>query len=832
MAVVSVFFPRTNGRDIHLLPGLVSPRLDHLLHIDDTTGVFRADAPPTGVRTHFQALFLDQPSAHGVTFSETTREIAVAAALPAGPRLRSFIVLGSCDGGGTRQIRVHVHEAITDMWITPSTLHLRQGAKNVRLSVLARFDDGVIGDITNWCPFETPVAADRTFVRRNGETTPALVWSRTTPGAVAVDPVTGVLTGGAAAGPVQITVERRPVPAPPARSATATVIGAPPWSTPVRLTHVQGLGFSGMARSRNVLFLPEGFVDSPAEKRQFGQTVRGIVSRLTCRPQTTPFDLLSQAKAFNYFMAWVPSPEAGVTVLNEQHRENISGNRSDGRAMEQPVPGRAGVLAWSLEELLYEVGAPTPRLDPVGSPLGTDTTGRVKEWRELYGNIITASLVTAAYPLWLARSTRVLLNERDTAFQLSMGDRPTLDDPMAPRRVGLNNLRLAADDLNLFLTALADDRGVSVGSAWASGGNDEDLVVFLCRSTRNGGTNAPRRPSGKNLALTLGNSGVHRIEEDPATHQFSLVPDPIPADVAVDTWVTVAHELAHSWAVDDEYGGGGAMGDARADKLAAKSNLQPRKTLLTANSLDADKIKWRWPRIAKAGVVVSTPTDASGVGAGPFRATMQKGHGYQFGRGDIVRLRTRPLPTSVTSDRLRISRMLADGDEIELVPLPGSVITIGNFLGGSVLISPKRAPDNADGTPGADLELVHPTVRARINATRNPLNAADGAPPNRPCAGAAPTPTAARNFPGGVAPRPPLLSSFIVGLYEGGDTFDCDVYRPTGVCIMRRSRFLDVVTNRDRAYEFCAVCRYAIVDVVDPTQHPAVEATLAGRHLP
>jgi hypothetical protein len=48
---------------------------------------------------------------------------------------------------------------------------------------------------------------------------------------------------------------------------------------------------------------------------------------------------------------------------------------------------------------------------------------------------------------------------------------------------------------------------------------------------------------------------------------------------------------------------------------------------------------------------------------------------------------------------------------------------------------------------------------------------------------------------------------------------------------MRRQAFIDATTGRDRAYEFCPVCRYAIIDLLDPTRHRDVEATLADRYL-
>ena len=832
MSVVSVFFPLISARDIHLLPGLVSPRLDRLLAIEDTTGNTLADSPPAGVTVDFKLEFIGAPSDHGVTFNDATKEIEIASPLPPGLRLRSFIALLGCNEGSqifSTQIRVYVHEAITEMWVTPSLLHVRKGAEKMRFSVLARFDDGVIGDITNWSRFQDLPSGAGTFVHRKGEAEPALHWSNAPGSQVTVDPDTGVLTCNAVNADEPIIVELRPLPAPPNRQAAGRVLGGPEWTTPVKLTHVQGKGFAGMADSRNILFLPDGFVD--ADRAQFCQLVRGIVKRLTYHPQASPFDLLSQQKSFNYFMAWVPSPNAGISVLNELDRINVVGTQAEGVTMETPVAPRPAAPAWSLAEMLWAVGPPTPVHDPPGSLLGTKDAGKLHDWRELYGEDIEDGLVILMYGDWLDLGDRVLLNEQDTAFHLAMSDRPDLTGTTSERTVDFNVMRLTQADFNRFLGALTDDKGNAVGGVWASGGADQDLVVVLCRSRRNGGSNAKRKPSGHLLALTIGDDPVHHLEESVAASGFDVVADPIPADVLTDTWLTVAHEFAHSWTLLDEYGGRGLIGNAEADKLVDCANIQPRKTLVNGAGLDGDKIKWRWPRIAKAGVLAAKPDDKSGAGTGPFHVQMRKNHGYQFGKGDVVRLRTRPLPTAVTSDRLLINRMLADGDLIELVLLPGSTLNKDNFPAGSILISPKRRL-NPDGSPGDDMELVHPSVRARITATHNPLNAKDGDPPNRPCIGdKLDTPTGATNFAGGAAPNPPMYSSWIVGLHENGDEFDCDVYRPTGVCLLRQLTFSDRVTGRERGYEFCPVCRYAMVDVVDPFWHRDVDVGMKDRFL-
>jgi hypothetical protein len=493
-------------------------------------------------------------------------------------------------------------------------------------------------------------------------------------------------------------------------------------------------------------------------------------------------------------------------------------------------------------EIVNEVGLPVPKFDTPGSPLGTPAAGRLHDWMELYGNHVTAGLVDAngvdnpAYADWLDLGDRVLLNERDTAFHVAMGHRPTLEPPNPDRVLAFNELRLAQDDLDFFLGALEDDHGDSVPGVWVSGGKDHDLVIILCRTNRNGGANTQRGAGGHYLAVSLDNDYYHHVVGNPGHNGFDVDPDPVPKTLPVDTWTAVAHELAHSWGLTDEYGGGGLIDVNSAADLVNAANAQPRSALLAGvgANLETIDLKWRWPRIVKAGVLAQAIDDTSGAGAGPFRLRLKRHHGDPFGRGDVIRLRTRPLlaPAIKVSDRLKISRMLGDGDELEAVLLPGGTLTKGDFPVGSVVMAPRREPDPdaAHDVYGDDLELVHKSVRDRIDLTHNPLNAADGDRPNRPCPGTALSPTGATNFLGGSPPKPPRYSSWIVGLYENANTFDCDVYRPTGVCIMRQNLYLDRKDGRERAYQFCPVCRYTMVDLIDPSKHGAIDRDYHPRY--
>jgi hypothetical protein len=119
------------------------------------------------------------------------------------------------------------------------------------------------------------------------------------------------------------------------------------------------------------------------------------------------------------------------------------------------------------------------------------------------------------------------------------------------------------------------------------------------------------------------------------------------------------------------------------------------------------------------------------------------------------------------------------------------------------LIRPRR---NA----GAEVALAAAPILTHIAVSNGPLNA-PSATPGAACvasgnSGSVMTPT---NLP--VLSRTPRVKADIIGIYEGGDHHDCGVFRPAGRCRMRDS---DVIT-----IPFCHVCRYVIVDTVDPTKH-------------
>jgi hypothetical protein len=833
MSLNGLIWLDTNASDIHLLPGLVSPQLKRLLRPTklDANGVATADtfSNMSSVALSFAAQFAGAPNSHGVKVDETTGEVTVAASLPAGPKLRSFIITATAKEAAvtaTRRIRVNVHGSISKMWLTPARLTVRKDAKNMRLSLLAQFDDGTIGDITNWAPFDQSLVPGD-FVHAAGSTTPVLEWSADSGAVVTVDKITGVLKATAETGSANITVKFLN------QAASATVACAKPWSTATTVTHVSGPGPRQVNFVRNMLFLPDGFQDTAAEKASFEQLVRFVVARLASRNRTRPFAAL--ANRMNFFFAWVPSPDAGVSVLNELDRETLGASTAKGGLLKLPSLDRGGTGKWSLEQLINEVGLPTPTSDPIISVLDQ---GRIDDWQALYGPQVTSARMKHLFNTWLALNDRVILNERDTAFHMAFGSRPALDEDLPGHALSVNPRRLHNDDFDSFLNALHTSTGASLPDLWSKG-KDNNLVVIICRSNHVGGLNHARDNGGRTVGVSFRRDSYHFMQDTtPPGNGFDITPDKIPSDPTYDLWLTVAHELGHSCNLGDEYGGDATPATADVIGFVTNyANLQARSALDSGGLLIEGNVKWgEWPRIAKAGVLFTNPKPE----AGKFRLSLFDGKAAGFKPNDVVRLRTRPLAKAAApSNRCKVESVA--GDDIVIAPLFGAALDPAKFPAGSIVMAPVRAkdPNPAADSFGADLTLADADVLHRITDTNNPHNAqplvSEAAAPNddfgRQCKNIElKLPTAATNFPKRAAPKPPRYSSWTIGIYENGAQHNCGIFRPTGVCLMNSNAQTDTKTESVNMNDFCLICRYAIVDELDPTMHGSVEDDFVERY--
>jgi hypothetical protein len=355
---------------------------------------------------------------------------------------------------------------------------------------------------------------------------------------------------------------------------------------------------------------------------------------------------------------------------------------------------------------------------------------------------------------------------------------------------------------------------------------------MICRSSRFGGKRVPL-PGGGLIGLTMGTLKYNVLPagEVPLNGMLPVV-DRIPDDGGYDMWLTTAHELGHSLGLGDEYGEFDTPPppDYVDFVNATFANLQSRSVLEDADHhLRTDRLRWAaWPRISAAAVLTApTALDDDLQNA---TVTVAAADARAFKKGDVVRLRTRPLAVAgPPSKPFRIDKFFSGG-AIVLVPILKPVVDsnlAAAYPPGSVLLRAVRS--NAD--PQSDRRLVVQAVLDRINETGNPLNADPADKHHRNCKNEELIlPTAATNFINHAAPKPPFLSHFTIGVYENASGHFCGIYRPTGICIMATQSFNDFVEHCPQAYQFCLICRYAIVDAIDPTLHPAVDAQFVARY--
>jgi hypothetical protein len=823
-----------DGSDVHVLAGETGPSLLNLLLIlDDARNITFADAPPADVASiTFTPNFVfagAPPQNGGVTVDPATGKVTVTAT----PTLKSCVIEAIVKTKPPNAktldpipIRVLVHKRIEDIWLTPPTLTIHDGSPGQRLTVLARFDDNTVGDVG----------------RRAG-----ITWDSSAPATIGVDAVDGRLTAHthAAGGgrPPGVTITARHA----GHDATARVEAAAPWATPTAVTLVPGSpGVTKAAQVPNILFLSEGFGPTAAERRRFESLARAIVCRLHSVGSLRPYDLTRDA--VNFWSVFVPGRERGASPLYD-----LNPTLWDGKLLgfETPAPVKPAAPpppppvgppapgdAYTVENLVYQVGLPAPADATV--PLATAKAN----WVPRYGQDLDIRVSADVYAQWQALFDHRLANEVDNAFGIANGDRPAMHQAEPAKAAYFNPRRTSRADLDAFLASLrvGTATGPAIGPIWAtktpaappdpSGaglpaglktGQDSTLVYVLLGGSPFSGQQRPEL-----IASSLVHEQGARIVEDILSRQVDLEPYAVPVDAPLSAASRVAHELGHAFGLGDEYGefkDPVRIPSAKEKDLKDNGNLQPGSVLERSAAdrrLDPaklDKIKWLWPRIEHAGVLAAKPAPS---GAN-FEITLVRGHGAGFAKDNLVRLRLRPLVDHpAASKRLKVIEV--KGDVVTVTPLTGT-INRDDWPAGSVLIRPVRGSATAADPQGPDLTLVAPIIAAHLAASGYPLNQKPP-PPAVACVVDEHDVQTPLNLPAGLPYRRPRYPSSIVGLWDGGSRYFCGVYHPSGSCLMRMQEPLATLPT---TYLFCPVCRYILVDRLDPRQHAAIDRDYARR---
>ncbi|MCC6397807.1 MAG: hypothetical protein IT282_12375 [Bacteroidetes bacterium] len=819
MPINRIFWSGGKDRDLHVVSGRPSPNLtlnylafgksdgtvewasQYLAANGDVTLVFTPLFKTQGAQP------ADTHKGFGISVHTKSGVITLDAALP-NPTKRNFIMEVTATDTSvpatpkvfTEYIRVHVHQSVTKLWLTPATLTVRPSGvprpetTEMKFLVRAQFDDGVVGDITDMS---------------------GLTWSPIKN----VNDVTGQLAidaGDAAGAIIPITVK---LPAAlGGATATANMKIGTQWSiaTPVSASIVAGGGWPGTLEPQsapNVLFLGDGF--AATEEARFRSYVNSLVQYLKTNPVNKPYDVL--ATSINFWTAFVPSPSTGVTIRAEVYPVG-TGAAMTARFVpgpERPPTPHAG--NYTLGQLLYVVGLPIPSDD---AGIAGRTNAAIKaEWTALItpdpGPKVNDALITS----WRGLAKRALIDAVDSPLGVCVGD--NISNPNSIKNITLDDRRVKRDKIDQLMRSLSDPRGIPIQDLWAKRADnslpkDYDLVCILVA-----GTGRALNGEGYFFVDVLDTLKIAPIA---GTNAFKLnyVPADIPNSSDNGRGRTLAHELTHSFTVGDEYGEREQMPPtvtlAVVDKYA---NLTREVDVQRGADTHGDEVKWNWHRIRKAGVISAAITDAGG---GKFRIPLKLSHGYQFAVGDTVHLRVRQYPQPLKknpplSAPLEITDPAPAADAIHVRLKAGAVFNYPNliqpaqylatFLAGSIVYIPTPAPASVlDPNAYPYAEMIAKHIKEYITTNKKPLTAfpsvVDTNTPQIPIIPGVSLPDCYNKH----RPR-------IVGLYSGGMTYHKGLFHPTGNCIMRESH--------TDGREFCAVCRYILVDLIDPFHHWAID---------
>jgi hypothetical protein len=879
MPIQGIRWTGTTNQDIHVLRGqstgdLWNARLffrqpgvtiSAAAYFDDHHDVTLTFQPLfRGVQTHDPGSGHDIFSGQAITVDMLTGEVTVAPWWPPPLSKRNFIieVTAANTGGGppmTETIRVHLHTSISSLALTPRTLTVRPSASTrtdpertgYRFTLRALFDDDTMGDLTEnhgvtWSP--------RDHVDFDGEL---------------------IIAPGDVVGGAPITITATLPPALGGGSATANLHIAPPWRDDPALPEtsiVVGGGWPGTTlpeASPNVMFLGDGFED--ADGGSFEQIVTTMVHHLKTDRLLRPFDVL--CTSINFWRAFVPASARGISFRGEVYILEQNGTT---QAWRVPPPERSDLRSdW--DALVGPDPLPGGRIkdDVIEEWKLLATRGFIEELDNFPGMALgdpPAANISGRFPLLKLhpfRGGRDGVNrlfasmQSDSNVQVGPGARiGALWAGRPPRRgdtafaVG-DVVTVAADVERLFVCTTAGTSAAAEPAGYATAADGATVAdgTAVFRATRLAFDSNPRLvvvssfPAGR--AVNWGNhiavstrTALPKIPVELRAMGFvlHLEDDDVPTDVEVDACRTIAHELGHSFGLGDEYieSPDRAFPDTQAS-LGDSLNLQTEADTQSNGQIDPERIRWNWHRIRKAAVIRDAITS---VAAGAFRIPVVPGHAWQFRKDDTVLLRQR-VPGrllfsayEIDAEGARVRRVSpalqiavagsasASNDYLLVQAAPGVNVTLADlqaFTPGSIVFLPVPAPSSVRTAAYPYAEMVAKNVRDLIGRRHQPLYRqptgsdlqeelrnerelqqpkVDGLAPQLP----------GRPFCFKDKPR-------IVGLYEGGSQSTRGILHPAGTCMMRNHHF-------DTA-EFCAVCRYVMVDLINPFHHFAIDVDYA-----
>ncbi len=806
----------------------------------------------------------------GITVNRETGTVRVAGGAAPDPSPRNFILEASVtkNTGGVDPktippafMRVHVHHHVELVTLTPKrlTVRARPGSNgdevNQQFTVRVQFDDGTVADVSD--------SRELTFSPNSiMEGRQIKIPASANPGDVLdVTVTTSALWGN--------------------KSDTAKIELLDEWSNEasapeVELIDAQGGVWDGTTRPEsalNVVIVACGF--PAAAQDNFRDIARSLVHQIRGERLYQPYGYLSTS--MNYWRLPIVSPEAGVNI-----RPEVRVFSQDGLLMATPVPMPAIPPAtlndWGLSHLIYAVGLPvaadlklialagTPQIpadfDAVRAqaPEAFDYTKLFKRWKDIARAIPLVAFDQVAPALahsWMTLGDRTFIDDVNAYPAVQIGSPPALGENPDLDSLEYDRRRKSDDIESLFrrVTAKANPADGSVirlegsppengvGNLWVIDPRDPAtlkdwafdntrFVVTLCNSPI-GRANAKVLTRLEQFIRNSPNNNIFQsvpVNRVAGRNGLSLALE-MPSVAMLDhpTYEAFAHELGHKLGLGDEYS---EVHGTYPESSEGSGNLTTEAASKDASgNISVDLIKWNWPRIRKTAVFTRPMAFR---GNGVFHCTVPLERGLQFVAGNKVLLRKRE-PGNVIGPQSVMSPIEFEVKEVHrtniddaqdlfgmtlviqaddpLISGPSMVVT---FDTGSLIFLPVPAP--SDLVPARPyLSLIPPAAERIMRSTGGAMTGnvcdvnASGVSVQAPVA----------DPDGKLTPN---LLPHVVGAYFGGSRYACGILRPTGMCIMRDhtigpEQYKEGLKAPQGVSRFCVVCRYVMVEFVDPHQH-------------
>jgi hypothetical protein len=763
------------GYDIHVLRGGPSSK--------SLVGALKLPAGSVPASLSFSPQVQGPSSNFGVGVNQSTGEVT-ATPPPANSsriEINNFLMTVSIQDNTSKkyetEIRVHVHDAITDIWLTPPTLTIHKDADECRFTVLAAFNDGTVGDITDWSLL--------TYQSRDPNTNAA-----STDVLVSANGVLQTVTPGKTANIIVSLIPPLFSTSALTLTATAQAIAKESWSDIGAKTEVTYVAdklmlekedkdkpqkggtvvpnksdpqsgnrdsvVSVVENALNILFVAEGF----SQKRDFDYLVSKVVTDLRTNAHLQPFNLVKNS--INFWSVFLPSQSDGISLLGDHTVAPLPKDSSKWHGDLVPLPKKPAATAtsWSLEEMIHQVGLPVAT-DPA-------TLDSVKDlWGLRYGTKDYQHLAATNFKGWrdLAAQPaawRSVLNEIDSPFGIRNYDRPRATPSLSEVDLGSDPRRTKDVSFQKFIANLNYGKGpggstYNLGPRWKDAqlekdrGPDWGFLCFLCRTEKHGGVNW-----GSNFLSSTGRTNDVYLQPNAISggaQSVDIATPPISAREELLFSAVVAHEFGHRLGLGDEYGEKNGTGIIDNSNHAA-GNLQAKKDITTTSTSTPPRtvydktldMKWLWPRVTRAGSLKGTGSPQKT--GNSVKVTLQTDHGKPFVFQDIVRFRQAPVKgppskdpvanfggglylvvTAHTSDSVSVA--LGHGGSGGLIldidaPIPGSsssqswsdqFIALFKPQTTYTVVCPLRVPGLGSGT---ELHLLSEVIRNRIARQRQP----------------------------------------------------------------------------------------------------------------